>query len=309
MRLTTPARARTATFLRRVLMLLPLLAARPSGVCAQDASRVPASFYAGDSTCAGVPPIQVHRFTADFYILRQAACTNFEKPFLYLIFGERRVLLLDSGAGHVDVRTPVDTLIAQWLTRTGRASIELIVAHSHGHGDHVAGDSQFVSRPQTTVVGRDTAAVRTFFGIAQWPADTATYDLGGRVLDVLPIPGHQPASIAVYDRRTGVLLSGDTFYPGRLYVRDTVAFARSTARLVAFSARHRVTHFLGAHIENTRTPGVDYPEGTVNQPAEHGLDLSRRQLLELDSLVQAMRGRFVRTIRPDFTIWPLTPQP
>jgi len=111
---------------------------------------------------------------------------------------------LDSGAGNVDVVTPVDTLIRAWTRAHGVADITLIVAHSHGHGDHVAGDSLFRLRPGTIVVGRDTASVRTFFGIRNWPSDTATFDLGGRVLDILPIPGHQAASIAVYDRRTGI---------------------------------------------------------------------------------------------------------
>ena len=54
-------------------------------------------------------------------------------------------------------------------------------------------------------MGRDSVAVRALFGIHRWPDDTATFDLGGRVLDILPIPGHQPASIAIHDRRTGVL--------------------------------------------------------------------------------------------------------
>ena len=43
------------------------------------------------------------------------------------------------------------------------------------------------------------------------------------------------ASIALYDRRTGLLLTGDTLYPGRLYVRDGPAFAASIQRLVAFT--------------------------------------------------------------------------
>jgi hydroxyacylglutathione hydrolase len=265
------------------------------------------NWYAGGADCAGVSPFRVRAYNADFYILRQAACTNYEKPFLYLVFGNERALLLDTGAGHVDVATPVDTLIRAWLARHHRQSIDLVVAHSHGHGDHVAGDSQFVGRPRTTVVGRDSAAVRAFFGIHHWPDDTTTFDLGGRVLDVLAIPGHQPASIAIYDRRTGVLLTGDTFYPGRLYVRDTAAFARSIDRLAQFARTHQVTHFLGAHIENSRTPYRDYPVGTVDQPEEHGLDLSRTELLELDSTVRAMRGRMTRTPLRDLTIWPLSP--
>jgi glyoxylase-like metal-dependent hydrolase (beta-lactamase superfamily II) len=261
--------------------------------------------YAGGADCIGSPQFRVHRYNADFFILRQAACTNFEKPLLYLIFGRDRALLLDTGAGHVDIATPVDTLVRAWLTRHNRASINLVVAHSHSHSDHVAGDSQFVARPNTRVVPRDTTSVRTFIGIQSWPEEIGSIDLGDRVLDVIPIPGHQAASIAVYDRRTGVLLTGDTFYPGRLYVRDTAAFARSIHRLAGFTKIHRVVHMLGAHIENTRTPLRDYPEGTVDQPDEHELDLQPTQLFELDSVVQAMRGRMSRTVLRDLTVWPL----
>jgi glyoxylase-like metal-dependent hydrolase (beta-lactamase superfamily II) len=127
------------------------------------------------------------------------------------------------------------------------------------------------------------------------------------VLDVIPIPGHQPASIALYDRRTGVMLTGDTFYPGRLYVRDTAAFAASIDRLTAFVKSHEVVHLLGAHIEQMRTPFRDYPVGTVAQPDEHTLALDRTQLFELDSVVTAMRGRIVRTPLRDVTIWPVGP--
>ena len=265
------------------------------------------SWYAGGADCGGAPRFLVHAYNPDFFILRQPACTSYEKPFLYLVFGNDKALLLDSGAGGVDVVTPVDTLVKAWMARHGRTSMDLIVAHSHAHGDHVAGDTLFARRPHTTVVGRDTASVRAFFGIERWPADSGRIDLGGRVLDVLPIPGHQPASIAVYDRRTGVLLTGDTFYPGRLYVRDTAAFATSIDRLAEFSRTHPVTHMLGAHVENTSTPSVDYPVGTVDQPAEHGLSLGRAELAVLDSAVRAMRGRVTRTVLRDVTVWPVVP--
>jgi glyoxylase-like metal-dependent hydrolase (beta-lactamase superfamily II) len=246
----------------------------------------------------------VAAYNDDLFILRQPACTNYEKPFLYLILGRDRALLFDTGAPTIDVATPVDTLIRHWLARHSKGSLELVVAHSHAHSDHVAGDSQFVKRQGTTVVGRDTASVRAFFGIARWPTDVSSIDLGDRVLDVIAIPGHQPASIALYDRRTGIMLTGDTFYPGRLYVRDTAAFAASVDRLARFVRGHRVTHMLGAHVEQSKTPYVDYPVGTKDQPNEHGLDLTPAQLFELDSAVQSMRGRFRRVLLRDVTIWP-----
>jgi len=284
----------------RVAALIVATAACSPRGATRTTPEIDQGWYAGGATCTG-PQLQVRAYTKDFFILRQAACTNYEKPFLYLIFGSERALLLDTGAGKIDLVTPIDSLLRNHGTR------DLVVAHSHAHSDHVAGDTLIAKRANTRVVGRDTAAVRSFFQIARWPTDSGTIDLGGRVLDVLPIPGHQPASIALYDRRTGILLTGDTFYPGRLYVRDTAAFAVSVARLASFVRTHRITHILGTHIENTNTPFVDYPVGTIDQPHEHGLDLTSANLFELDSLVRSMRGRMTRTIRRDFTIWPQLP--
>jgi hydroxyacylglutathione hydrolase len=282
---------------KRIVAVIVAAAACSPRATARSTPQIDRGWYAGGATCTG-PQFQVRAYDRDFYVLRQAACTNYEKPFLYLIFGSERALLLDTGAGKVDLVTPIDTLLRM------RGMRDLIVAHSHAHSDHIAGDTLIAKRANTRVVGRDTAAVRAFFQISRWPTDNGAIDLGGRVIDVLPIPGHQPASIALYDRRTGILLTGDTFYPGRLYVRDTAAFAVSVARLAAFARSHPVRHILGTHIENTSTPYVDYPVGTIDQPQEHGLDLTSANLFELDSLVQSMRGRMIRTIRRDFTIWP-----
>ena len=125
--------------------------------------------------------------------------------------------------------------INEWLSRNNRESITLIVAHTHAHRDHISGDEQLKALPHTTLVEPKTSAVQAFFGFRNWPSEVATYDLGGRVLDVVPIPGHEASSIAVYDRQTGILFTGDTLYPGRLYVEDATAFALSTQRLVDFT--------------------------------------------------------------------------
>src|SRR5207248_6122598 len=192
-----------------------------------------------------------------------------------------------------------------WSARHDGRSLPLIVVHSHGHRDHTSGDAQFTGAPQTTVVAATPAAVQQFFSLRQWPDETATYDLGDRLIDIIPIPGHQEASIAIYDRRTGILLTGDTLYPGRLYVRDGTAYARSIQRLVAFTDGKAVTHVLGAHIENARTPYLDYPEGTKYQPDEHALELGRAHLLELNEALHRMNGVIVKSAFRDFTIWPL----
>jgi hydroxyacylglutathione hydrolase len=265
---------------------------------------LPRSWEASGPGCQDTPKFQVKAYNDDLYILRESGCSNYEKPFLYLIFGKDRALLLDTGAGKTDVDLVVEGVIDGWLNRNGRASIALIVAHTHAHRDHIAGDSQLRTLPHTTVVAPDPAAVQAFFQFHNWPMEASSYDLGQRVLDLIPIPGHEPASIAIYDRQTGILFSGDTLYPGRLYVEDASAFTRSVQRLVDFTHGKTIAHILGNHIEQTQTPYLDYPVGTVYQPDEHPLELGRSHLLELNEAVREMNGKVSRMAFRDFTIWP-----
>jgi hydroxyacylglutathione hydrolase len=299
-----PATLRAVSTRLAAFLLISSLA--PSSSFGQDLERgtLRASWVTAAS-CPEEPIVRVHEYNSDFFILRQSGCTNFEKPFLYLIFGERSALLVDTGAQTADIAGAVDGVVARWSARHGARSVALVIVHSHGHVDHVAGDVQFRNRANTTLVAASPAALTSFFGLSNWPNASAAYSLSGRVIDVIPIPGHEPASIALYDRRTGILLTGDTLYPGRLYVRNAAAFAASVQRLVAFTRDKPVAHILGAHIENARTPYVDYPEGTKYQPDEHALELGRAHLLELNDALAEMHGVVVRRVLRDFTIWPL----
>ena len=265
---------------------------------------LPRSWQASGPECPPNPQFQIHEYNSDLIILRESGCSNYEKPFLYLLFGKEKALLLDTGAGKTDVARVVKSQIEQWLKRNNRDSIPLIVAHTHSHGDHISGDKDLKLLPQTTVVEPKVSAVQAFFGFRNWPNEQASYELGERVLDVIPIPGHEAASIAIYDRQTGILFTGDTLYPGRLYVQDSGAFALSIQRLVDFTHGKIVAHVLGNHIEQTRTAYLDYPIRTVYQPDEHQLELGRAHLLELNEALRDLNGRIVRTAFRDFTIWP-----
>lgn len=255
--------------------------------------------------CPPDPHFQVHEYNADLVILRESGCSNYEKPFLFLIFGRTKALLLDTGAGGTDIARVVQDAVGRWVARSGRPRTELVVAHTHAHGDHIAGDAQLKSLPLTTVVELSPEAVQSFFGFKNWPEEVRPFELGDRIVDIIPIPGHQPASIAIYDRQTGVLFTGDTLYPGRLYVSDAPAFVRSIQRLVDFTRGKIVAHILGNHIEQTRTPYLDYPIGTVHQPDEHPLELGRAHLLELNDALRGMNGTVVRMAMRDFTVWPV----
>lgn len=238
------------------------------------------------------PPIQVHRYDPDTVLLRQSKDVHFEAPFLFLLFGRDRALLLDSGATKDDqVRRTVDGLISDRLADQPRPGYPLVVAHTHGHGDHVAGDAAFAERADTTVVGRDVDAVRAFFGFTDWPGEVVQFDLGGRVLEVTGIPGHQPASIAVWDPRSRLLLAGDTVLPGRLYVADMPAYVDSLQRLVAFAEARPVAHVLGCHIEMTVAAGRDYFPGCRYQPHEPPLEMTLEQLRAVRDAALAVADR------------------
>ena len=268
------------------------------------AGTLPRSWHTGGPTCGDAAQWEINAYNPDFYILREDGCVNYEKPFLYLLFGQEKALLIDTGAGETHVGSTISELLQQWAMKAQRDVPALIVGHSHSHDDHTAGDAQFRSRAHTTLVPLTVEGTQKFFGIAHWPEDTGRIDLGGRVIDVIPIPGHDVLSLAYYDRQTGVLLSGDSIYPGRLYVRDFPAFVASTKRLVRFTEGKIVTHLLGCHIEQSRSPYLDYPVGTKYQPDEHSLDLSRGSLLELDDALAHMKSPARLALR-DFTIWPV----
>ena len=282
-----------------VLCALALLAT----ACAQPAiepGTLPASWITGGPNCLEVPGWQVHQYNATFFILRESGCINYEKPFLFLIFGKGRALLVDTGAGPVDTAAFTQKLVAK---------LPLVVVHTHAHGDHVAGDKDLAALHNVTLIPATVEAEQKAFGIANWPADPGLIDLGDRIIDVLAIPGHQPAHVAYYDRKTGILLTGDHLYPGRLYITDFPAYVASTQRMVQFTETRPVAHILGNHIEQSSTPFVDYPTGTTYQPHEHSLELGRAHLLELMTALESLHGKPAKIFLRDLTIYPREPRP
>ncbi len=290
-------------------MLLPLLLLSLAQVPQPDGGglkpgTLPAKWISGGPSCVEEPDWQVHEYNDNLFIIRQSGCTHYEKPFLYLIFGKDKAALIDTGAGKNEVARIVDTTIARWLKRNNRESIQLVVTHSHGHGDHTAGDAQFKERKDTTLVAANLPEIQKAFNIVDWPNTPGKLDLGGRVLDALPIPGHHTVDVAYYDALTGLVFSGDTLYPGRLYVSNWAEYEKSISRLVKFLDGKPVAHILGAHVEQALTPYLDYPVRTSYQPREHALELSRSTLLELQLGLATLNGKPARVAYRDFTIWP-----
>lgn len=304
----------------RVSMLTGVLGVCVGSVLAQfpqpdggglERGTLPEHWLSQGAKCMEIPEWQVQEYNPNFFLLRQSPCSDYEKPFIFLIFGKDKAMLVDTGSRNGNLAPYLRWTVKNWLMRNGRTSIPLIVTHTHEHGDHVFGDKelQAMNDPAipVTFVASDVETNKKFFGITNWPEDIGQVDLGGRVIDVVPIPGHSKASMAFYDRNTGVLLSGDTLYPGRLYVTDFAAFVASIDRLVKFTEDKPIANVLGNHIEETSTPFLDYPVGTIYQPKEHELALSRGTLLELQDALLSMHGTPKRLALRDFSVWPQGP--
>lgn len=251
-----------------------------------------------DGTDPAEPAYQVHAFDDDTWIVRQSLSRHFEGPFIYVLKGTDRALLLDTGATDGSwLREVIDELIG--------TDFPLTVAHTHAHGDHVAGDSAFQSRPATDIVGHSQASVAGYFDIHEWPMRSGVFDLGGRPLSIVPIPGHEPSSIAIYDMATASLFTGDTLYPGRLYVSDFVALRASVNRLLELLSEREVRWILGAHIEMTNRAGQDFGPMQPQHPNERRLQLEWRHLTALAAALESMSEGPEYRVFDDFIIYPV----
>ena len=235
-------------------------------------------------------PLDVHPCAPGTYVLRESLAATWEAPFLYLLVGNRRALLIDTG----DVASPAAMPLAKTVQGLVPAGMPLLVVHTHGHLDHRTGDAQFVHLPGVEVVPADLDHVRRFFGFTAWPNGRAELDLGGRTVDVLPAPGHHQAHVLYYDRGTGILFSGDFLLPGRILVSDTRAYLASAERAVAFLKDRPVTQILGGHIERNRA-GALYAWEAPQHPDEAPLALAKADLLALPGALRAFNGFYTNT--------------
>jgi glyoxylase-like metal-dependent hydrolase (beta-lactamase superfamily II) len=237
------------------------------------------------------PPIQVHRYDAQTFILRESLCATYEAPFIYLLIGKTKALLIDTGAVADAKIMPLAQTVISLLPNEG-SRLPLMVVHTHGHLDHRSGDGQFRALPDVEVVPTDLESVKSHFGIADWPNGTAQIDLGDRIIDVIPTPGHYPSHVAYYDRQTGLFSSGDFLLPGRLLIEDTNADLASAWRVAEFVEQRPVTYVLGGHIELDES-GKTF-QGTRYHPNERPLQLTKQELLALPGIVSGFNGFYAK---------------
>src|SRR5947207_1103314 len=108
---------------------------------------LPAQWNIGAEDCVASPqpPLQVHTYEPQTFILRQSPCATFEANFIYLLIGSDKALLIDTGAVANPNPMPLSKTVWQLLPDKDDKKLPLLVAHTHRHLDHRAGDPQFAS--------------------------------------------------------------------------------------------------------------------------------------------------------------------
>ncbi len=210
---------------------------------------------------------EVYRIFPDIYAIYEPG--QFEEVISFLIVGEQRALLFDTGLGIAKLRPVIATL----------TNLDVMVLNSHGHYDHIGGNYEFsdiggvdvaYARERANGAGNEKV-VEYVTGDWLWkktpdgfdpqsyeikPYAVTTYfedgdiiDLGGRRLEILLTPGHSPDSICLLDREGRRLFTGDTFYLAPLYAHlegsNVADYKASIDRLVALEPE--IDHLLTAH--------------------------------------------------------------
>jgi glyoxylase-like metal-dependent hydrolase (beta-lactamase superfamily II) len=239
-------------------------------------------------------PLEVHSFNPQTFILRENLCSTFEAPFMYLLIGSKKSLLVDTGDVANPNQMPLASTVMRLLPGDGQVTFPLLVVHTHRHLDHRSGDPQFAHLPNVQLVGFDLASVRSFYNLTDWPNGLAQIDLGDRIVDVIPTPGHNETEVSFYDRNTTLFFSGDFLLPGRLLIDDAAADLASAKRAAAFVRGRPVSYVLGGHIELDGA-GQLFSWGSQYHPRERALQMTKADLLALPSAVAGFNGFYTES--------------
>jgi glyoxylase-like metal-dependent hydrolase (beta-lactamase superfamily II) len=216
------------------------------------------------------------------------------KPFyrcnMWFVRGRDRDLLFDSGLGHFSLRRHVALVTER----------PLLCVASHTHFDHIGSHHEFpdraVHRAEADVLAKperratliDRYASDEMFDRPPKGWDAAAYrivpapatrlldhgdavDLGDRAFEVVHTPGHSPGGIGLFEKRTGVFLSGDIVYDGPLiddaYRSDRAVYVATMERLRSLPVaivhgghfpsfgRTRYLQLIDAYVEGRRRAG------------------------------------------------------
>ena len=121
---------------------------------------------------------------------------------VYVVEGEDKALVIDAGA----YMPHLDKAVAALTDKP------VMVALTHGHGDHVGG---IVCFPEVWIHPADVPMIARdgegYQGTIHELNDGDVIDLGGRQIEVLHTPGHTSGSITFFDKANHYGFSGDAF--------------------------------------------------------------------------------------------------
>ncbi len=180
---------------------------------------------------------------------------------IWHVRGRERDMLVDSGMGVVSLRRHVPLVTEK----------PCLAVASHTHFDHIGCHHEFAERAvhaaEADILASPTRAatladpyvsddifealppppyVSAEYRVRGAPAtrileDGEVIDLGDRRFEVVHTPGHSPGGIALFERETGILFSGDIVYDGPLvedtYHADPADYYTSMKRLLDYPVR------------------------------------------------------------------------
>lgn len=137
----------------------------------------------------------------------------------FILTGAEKALIIDSGISGLDVQQ-----IAREVT-----DLPLMLLNTHADPDHIAGNGAFAEvymHPSEAIVFHN---MHHGTGMIKPVYEGTKIDLGGRVLEILHVPGHTPGSITVLDIAARCLFGGDPVQEnGEIYMfgmhRDLEAY-------------------------------------------------------------------------------------
>ena len=150
----------------------------------------------------------------------------------YLIIGQNKALLVDTGAFSFDIIPAIREItslpISLCLTHADRDHIKNITPFKeiYIHPDEIP----YLSNHDTDIIPID---------------DQYIFNLGNQQFHVIHTPGHTPGSICLYDPENHILFSGDTISYGPIYMfghnRNLNQFLQSLLMLDKFFNNQNIT--------------------------------------------------------------------
>jgi glyoxylase-like metal-dependent hydrolase (beta-lactamase superfamily II) len=150
----------------------------------------------------------------------------------FLFVGDEKALLIDSCHAGEDIRT-----VCKGITEKS-----VILLNTHADDDHTSGNAYFgktLMHPSDFSWYYETTPELAAAAPPEaiWEGDTI--DIGGRVFEVIHIPGHTPGSIALFDRGNRILVAGDSVSLTPVFIFSSVrsihAYEASMEKLLAFT--------------------------------------------------------------------------